>query len=285
MTPPIRMRCLRPSVHHGKSFDENIDILFDEIVLAEQWGRPSLLLAVHKSKFGQEKAEKVLEARLAEKGFQVRSHRLQRHAAPTSRSWFARQRGSGKVRVLHLQPGLGRRQRRQAGLSRPELAPRALRGRGDQGGLLADGERGGQPASLCAGFLGLPPPCGGVRQPARCRKSTPAGWDPGLGHAAVAGSIRKPTRRHSGPRGTACGGSRRAWRRSRRVSTSRPASRTCTGALGELDAAMRHLEGWSGPGCRAMHSRKKRPASSTVRESSSTRWGNMTLPWKHSRVA
>jgi tetratricopeptide (TPR) repeat protein len=60
-----------PRVLHGRSFDDNIDILFDEILLAEQWGRPSLLLGVHKSRFGQEKAEKVLEARLADEGFEV----------------------------------------------------------------------------------------------------------------------------------------------------------------------------------------------------------------------
>ena len=59
------------NVQHGKTFDENIDILFDEIVLAEQWGRPSMLLAVHKSKFGQDKAEQELEKRLVEEGFQV----------------------------------------------------------------------------------------------------------------------------------------------------------------------------------------------------------------------
>jgi Flp pilus assembly protein TadD len=59
------------SVQHGKSFDENIDILFDEIVLATRWGRPSLLLAVHKSRFGQDKADKTLAARLEQEGFQV----------------------------------------------------------------------------------------------------------------------------------------------------------------------------------------------------------------------
>jgi tetratricopeptide (TPR) repeat protein len=59
------------SAQHGKSFDENIDILFDEIMLAAQWGRPSLLLAVHKSKIGQDKAEKALAARLEKQGFQV----------------------------------------------------------------------------------------------------------------------------------------------------------------------------------------------------------------------
>ncbi|HEY5983899.1 MAG TPA: tetratricopeptide repeat protein [Anaerolineales bacterium] len=59
------------SVQHGRTFAENIDILFDEIVLAAKWGRPSLLLAVHKSRIGQEKAEQALEERLAADGFGV----------------------------------------------------------------------------------------------------------------------------------------------------------------------------------------------------------------------
>ena len=49
---------------HGKTFDENIDILFDELALATQWGRPSVLVAVNKSRFGQDKAAEALEARL-----------------------------------------------------------------------------------------------------------------------------------------------------------------------------------------------------------------------------
>ena len=56
---------------HGKSFGENLDILFNEIVLAAQWGRPSLLLAVNKSTLGQEKAEQALEARLKERGMEI----------------------------------------------------------------------------------------------------------------------------------------------------------------------------------------------------------------------
>jgi len=59
------------STQHGKSFAENLDILFNELVLATQWGRPSVLLAVNKSKFGQEKAEKALEARLKKQGLEV----------------------------------------------------------------------------------------------------------------------------------------------------------------------------------------------------------------------
>jgi tetratricopeptide (TPR) repeat protein len=56
---------------HGKSFGENLDILFNEIVLAAQWGRPSLLLAVNKSTLGQHKAEQALETRLKEQGMET----------------------------------------------------------------------------------------------------------------------------------------------------------------------------------------------------------------------
>jgi len=56
---------------HGKSFEENLAILFDELLLAGKWGRPSLLLAVHKSSFGQAKAEHALEERLEQQGLRV----------------------------------------------------------------------------------------------------------------------------------------------------------------------------------------------------------------------
>ncbi len=46
------------------SFEENIGILLEELVLADKWQRPSILLAVHKSKFGQDKAAKALEDKL-----------------------------------------------------------------------------------------------------------------------------------------------------------------------------------------------------------------------------
>jgi tetratricopeptide (TPR) repeat protein len=61
-----------PSALHSKSFEDNIDTLFDEILLAQKWDRPSLLLAVHKSKFGQDKADQALAGRLGQEGFQVR---------------------------------------------------------------------------------------------------------------------------------------------------------------------------------------------------------------------
>ncbi len=56
----------------GKSFDENISVLLDELNLAAKWGRPSLLLAVHKSKLSQEKADDELELRLKRAGHSVR---------------------------------------------------------------------------------------------------------------------------------------------------------------------------------------------------------------------
>ena len=52
-------------------FEENISILLEELVLADKWHRPSILLAVHKSKFGQDKAEKALEERLLALGQRV----------------------------------------------------------------------------------------------------------------------------------------------------------------------------------------------------------------------
>ncbi len=55
----------------GKGFDESISALYDEISLAAKWGRPSILLAVHKSKLGQERAEGELETRLKRDGHNV----------------------------------------------------------------------------------------------------------------------------------------------------------------------------------------------------------------------
>ncbi len=55
----------------GKTFQENIGILYDELNLAVKWGRPSILLAIHKSKLSQEKAENELEKRLQREGRSV----------------------------------------------------------------------------------------------------------------------------------------------------------------------------------------------------------------------
>jgi tetratricopeptide (TPR) repeat protein len=53
------------------SFEENINTLLEELVLADKWQRPSLLLAVHKSKFGQDRAESALEGKLKKLGHNV----------------------------------------------------------------------------------------------------------------------------------------------------------------------------------------------------------------------
>src|SRR5512135_1900538 len=53
------------------SFEENLNILLEELLLAGKWSRPSILLAVLKSKFGQEKAQKALEERLTSQGQKV----------------------------------------------------------------------------------------------------------------------------------------------------------------------------------------------------------------------
>lgn len=53
------------------SFDENINSLLEELVLADKWHRPSLLLAVHKSKFGQDRAQAALEQKLKGVGHDV----------------------------------------------------------------------------------------------------------------------------------------------------------------------------------------------------------------------
>ncbi len=53
------------------SFEENLNTLLEELVLAGKWGRPSILLAVLKSKFGQEKAQAALEERLTSQGQKV----------------------------------------------------------------------------------------------------------------------------------------------------------------------------------------------------------------------
>ncbi len=49
---------------HSKAFGEGLEILKDEIQLAFQWQRPSILLAVHNSKQEQPKAQQSLEKEL-----------------------------------------------------------------------------------------------------------------------------------------------------------------------------------------------------------------------------
>lgn len=61
-----------PVVPSRLSFEENINILLEELVLAGKWERPSILLAVHKSKFGQDKAQAELQERLNSLGQDVK---------------------------------------------------------------------------------------------------------------------------------------------------------------------------------------------------------------------
>jgi tetratricopeptide (TPR) repeat protein len=49
---------------YNKSFEENIEILYEELKLAIQWGRPSILLTVHRSGISRDKAIKALETRV-----------------------------------------------------------------------------------------------------------------------------------------------------------------------------------------------------------------------------
>ncbi len=53
------------------SFEENISTLLEELLLAARWERPSILLAIHKSKFGQDKSAADLEGRLTHLGHRV----------------------------------------------------------------------------------------------------------------------------------------------------------------------------------------------------------------------
>jgi hypothetical protein len=61
-----------PVVPGRLSFEEDINILLEELVLAGKWDRPSILLAVHKSKFGQDKAQAELQERLTGLGQDVK---------------------------------------------------------------------------------------------------------------------------------------------------------------------------------------------------------------------
>jgi phosphoglycerate dehydrogenase-like enzyme len=57
---------------HSKSFKEGVEILADEIKLAFQWQRPSILLAVHNSKPEQIKAQQALEKELIKSNKKVK---------------------------------------------------------------------------------------------------------------------------------------------------------------------------------------------------------------------
>jgi len=56
---------------HSKAFKEGIGILAEEIELALQWNRPSILLAVHNSKTGRIDAQRSLEQKIIKRGKRV----------------------------------------------------------------------------------------------------------------------------------------------------------------------------------------------------------------------
>jgi len=60
-----------PSARGEKSLKANTEALFDELSLAYQWERPSLLLAVNRSRIGMEKARQALQHRLESAGHPV----------------------------------------------------------------------------------------------------------------------------------------------------------------------------------------------------------------------
>jgi tetratricopeptide (TPR) repeat protein len=63
-----------PTTHkkmHSKSFTEGLVTLLEEIQLALQWDRPSILLAIHKSKTGQVDTQQSLEQKILKSGKQV----------------------------------------------------------------------------------------------------------------------------------------------------------------------------------------------------------------------
>lgn len=67
-----------PVVPSRLPFEENISILLEELVLAGKWDRPSILLAIHKSKFGQDKAQAELQQRLNKAGQSVTHMKVDR---------------------------------------------------------------------------------------------------------------------------------------------------------------------------------------------------------------
>src|SRR3990172_12130228 len=58
---------------YSKAFKEGIASLMDEIQLAFQWSRPSILVAVHKGSAGQEKARSKLKQEIEATGRKVQS--------------------------------------------------------------------------------------------------------------------------------------------------------------------------------------------------------------------
>jgi len=63
----------KSSSFYSKAFNEGISSLMDEIRLASQWSRPSILVAVHQGSTGQEKARARLKKEIEAIGKKVRS--------------------------------------------------------------------------------------------------------------------------------------------------------------------------------------------------------------------
>lgn len=73
---------MRPQ--HRNSFTENIGVLFEELKLAMQWNRPSILLAICNSRSGKIKAENDLKNKLTETGFDVVRIEVNSHSSLVS---------------------------------------------------------------------------------------------------------------------------------------------------------------------------------------------------------
>lgn len=56
---------------YTKAFQENLSVICDELLLAKQWGKASIILTIHKSTFSQEKTKKALRKKLGVLGYRI----------------------------------------------------------------------------------------------------------------------------------------------------------------------------------------------------------------------
>lgn len=54
-----------------KAFQENLSVICDELHMAKQWGKASIILTIHKSTFSQEKTKKALRKKLGAVGYRI----------------------------------------------------------------------------------------------------------------------------------------------------------------------------------------------------------------------
>lgn len=54
-----------------KDFQENLSTIYDELHLAKQWGKASLILTIHKSTFSKEKTKLALQKKLGDLGYRI----------------------------------------------------------------------------------------------------------------------------------------------------------------------------------------------------------------------